>query len=91
MNNKNLTFDEKLEKARRICEEMGTKIVFVTPNKSANQCRVVKQCTVDPSHAESEVSLNSIANQGRGGCATCARKRGGQKSKRGPALRPGAK
>lgn len=88
MNNKALTLEQKIEKAKSVCQSMGTKIVFITPNKSANQCRVVKQCTVDPTHAESEVSLNSIANQGRGGCATCARKKGGQNSKRRPALRP---
>lgn len=82
-----------LEQADEFCKENGTKLartssgeVFVVEtNPVTSKVKVRKMCTANISHKVSDVSLGSILHTKRGGCATCARSRGGKNSKRGTA------
>ncbi|QZI91815.1 hypothetical protein SIPHO067v1_p0095 [Vibrio phage 51E28.1] len=84
-----LSLKQKLEKAHKVCEEGGTRldtvngeVVFVEHNPIANKKKVRKICKADKTHPHMEVTLGSIIAAGRGGCAKCARIKGGQNSKR---------
>jgi hypothetical protein len=73
---------QKLDLAKEICTSMFTKFEVIKIAGTVNNSRVLKTCLSDPTHPTMEVSLGSIISLNRGGCATCARIRGGQISKR---------
>lgn len=85
-----LSLKQKLEKAQQVCNENGTRldtsvdgtIIIVQSNTTINKTKVRKICKADKTHPHMEVTLGSIIAAGRGGCAKCARIKGGQNSKR---------
>ena len=78
---KRLDYSQKIVLAKQICKDMGTTLSTIDPGGN----RVLKHCNTDPKHPSMEVELRSIINMKRGGCATCARSKGGQNSKRSKA------
>ncbi|CAM0089926.1 hypothetical protein VPHK45_0009 [Vibrio phage K45] len=85
-----LSLEQKIKQAEEICEANGTrldkgvdgKVIKVATNTVANKNKVRKICKADASHPHMEVTVGSIIAAGRGGCAKCARIKGGQNSKR---------
>lgn len=78
------------DKAQLICEANGTTLaknedgstLIVSTHGTVGKCKVRKICTSNPSHKHMDVTLGSIIHSGRGGCATCARIKGGKVSRK---------
>ncbi|AHI61279.1 hypothetical protein SHOU24_82 [Vibrio phage SHOU24] len=77
-------------KAQAICEANGTTLarnedgsfLIVSVNSTVGKCKVRKVCMTSNTHKVMDVTLGSIIHSGRGGCATCARIKGGKTSRK---------
>lgn len=85
-----LSLEQKIKQAQGVCQANGTRldtntkgaVIVVQSNTVVNKNKVRKICMLDASHPHMEVTLGSIVAAGRGGCAKCARIKGGKNSKR---------
>lgn len=81
---------EAARKAKVICEQNGTtlqmedseNVLLIHVSGTAGKSKVRKLCTTNPTHKSMDVTIGSIIHSGRVGCATCARIKGGQKSRK---------
>lgn len=85
-----MSLSQKLELAQQICKENDTQlavdnageVLIVERNNTINKTKVRKLCLSNVNHPVMDVTLGSIVASERGGCAKCARIKGGKKSKR---------